>query len=218
MEFVVFFKQKTRVQRRLSTIAGMQFRPLLPRLKQGASSYLPAFLMAGLALGTWWLVRVTPPPAAPKAAMSHEKRMDYDMQGFVTSRFAADGQVLDDLRGEQLRHFSTGELEVDAPRLLRQTAADTVIQAAAERAYGDDGGSEVTLQGQVDVQRQHGTERLRIQGEEIAITDHGERLHSQRPVRITRGGMRLQAGSLLYEAESGQLQLGQGVRGHFPAR
>ena len=100
------------------TPAERRRQPWHLRLRDALSTYLPLLLMALLALGTWWLVKNTPP--APVAAVSTEVRRDpdYTMTQFAIERFDSTGRLRVRVEGDQLRHYpDTDRYEIDIARI-----------------------------------------------------------------------------------------------------
>jgi lipopolysaccharide export system protein LptC len=178
--------------------------------------YLPATLMALLALGTWYLVRSTP-AAAPAAPMRASARhVDYDMVNFFTSVYAANGQAEQVLQGAQLQHYSSQEVDIAQLRLARQTANAKgeylLSHATAARAFGRDDGSDMTLTGQVRVQQspQNGPV-LQLQGQYVRVYQQGDRLHGENGVHIRRGNLNLSGHTLDWDTDAGLLTMQQRV-------
>lgn len=61
--------------------------------------YLPLLCMAVLALGTYWMVRTTPPAEAPSAPKAQRHDPDYFMQGFSVKTFDAAGRIRSEVMG-----------------------------------------------------------------------------------------------------------------------
>jgi lipopolysaccharide export system protein LptC len=92
------------------------------RLLDLVSAYLPLLMMAGLALGTWWLLRNAPSVDEPRAAVAPRHEADYVMTRFVVQRFGSDGALRTQIEGDRLRHFPDDDtLEIDQAR-IRATA------------------------------------------------------------------------------------------------
>lgn len=195
----------------------MPKRSSLPRLSQLLHLYLPAMLMAALALGTWWLVRSTPAVAPASTSPAVARQLDYEMEHFATSVYAATGQAEQVLTGTHLTHFNNQEIEIAQVRLLRQTpnaaGQSPYTQASAARAFGYDDGSDLTLVGQVQLQQSlAGADTLQLQGQRVRVYAQGERLQAQEGVRITRGTLSLQGQNMDWDRSTGVLTLQQRVR------
>ncbi len=186
-----------------------------------ASSYLPLFLMALLALGTWWLVRNTPVLEAPRAAAPPRHEPDYTMSSFLVQRFGDDGAMRAQLEGDSLRHYpDTDTLEVDNARLRAVAPDGRVTVATARLALSNGDGSEVQLKGGANVVRGGlGKEApLEFNGEFLHFFAATERVRSHLPVVVTQGGTEIRADTLDYDHLDRVMQLHGRVRAVFPAR
>jgi len=171
------------------------------------SIYLPVLLMGGLALLSYWLVRLAPVPEAVVAArpLSHEP--DYFMRDFALRTFDAAGQLRQELRGTEVRHYpDTGALEVDDARVRSLGERGGLTTAQARRLNTDADQRVYALQGQVQVVREAHTRadgqaqpRLEFRGESLTVDTGTDRLTSDTPVEMWRGGDRLLADRLDYD-------------------
>ena len=187
-------------------------RRFFARATQWLHLYLPAALMALMALGSWYLVQRTPAATAPAAAPEAKRQQDYAMRDFSTAVYGGSGEVLQSLRGAYLEHFNNGEIAMQQPRLLRQDS-DSRSQARADSAQGRDDGSDITLLGQVQLQQtQTGQGDLRVQAPSVRIFDDGQRLHASGGVRSSRGKLDLQGQQMDWDQNSGVLQMQGAVR------
>lgn len=187
------------------------------RLAQLLHLYLPAALMALMALGTWWLVQRTPAAAVAAAVPETQREQDYEMRDFASAVYAANGQVQQSLRGAQVQHFNNGEIDIQQPRLLRQDSAaqggNKRIQAQAARAVGQADGSDITLLGQVQLQQTHtGQDDLQVQAPKVRIFDDGQRLYASGGVRSSRGNLDLQGQQMDWDNDSRILNMQGAVR------
>jgi lipopolysaccharide export system protein LptC len=186
------------------------------RAAQWLHLYLPAMLMALLALGTWWLVQRTPVAISPAPAAPPQRQQDYEMHDFASAVYSPSGQVLQSLRGVRMQHFNNGEIDMQQPRLLQQDATALVnrrMQAQAARALGQDDGSDITLLGQVQLQQtQAGQDDLQVQAPKVRIFDDGQRLHASDGVRSRRGNLDLQGEQMDWDNDSRILTMQGAVR------
>lgn len=192
------------------------------------SIYLPIILMGLLALGTYWLARNTPvfAPPVPEAAPTHEP--DYFLRGFSVKSFDPAGRLRSEVHGAEARHFpDTDTLEIDQPRIRSyNTVTGALTVASAKRAISNGDGSQVQLIGDAVVTREatpasgqgRPQPRLEIRGEFLHAFLDVERVKSDKPVRITRGGDRFDADTLDFDNLDRVLQLRGNVRGVLPAR
>ena len=192
---------------------------LLPTIRQRASQmlslYLPAFLMAGLALGSWWLVRQNP---APVAVQSEPARiLDYEMRDFSSVTYLANGQAANALAGSSMQHYSDGQMQIEQPRIQQQHEDGSQTKASAKQAISNDDASDVTLQGQALITRtgSAAAPEMQLRGEQFRITQKGQLIVAPQAVDIERGKLRFRAGAMQFNADSGVLELTRGVRGQI---
>jgi lipopolysaccharide export system protein LptC len=188
------------------------------RAQQLLSTYLPLFLMAFLAAGTWWLVKNTPLLDGPTEPVPPRHVPDYRMQGFELQRFDAEGALRFRIEGSEMRHYpDTDTIEIDGVRLRAFGRDGGQVLATARRAVGNGDGSELQLLGEVRVQRfepsgRDGalseTPRLRIEGEFLHAFLVTEQLRSHLPVRVSYAGGDIQARSFEYDHVKGRLNFG----------
>jgi lipopolysaccharide export system protein LptC len=176
--------------------------PWYLRLLDLVSAYLPLVMMAVLAAGTWWLVRIAPKVEgpAPVAAVRHEP--DYVMSRFVVQRFGADGTLRTQIEGDTLRHFPDNDtLEIDAARIRAIAEDGTVTLASARRALSNGDGSEVQLIGDARVLRPQ-TDRqdtIEFRGEFLHAFRNIEQVRSDQPVVVTQGASVVRAEGMVYD-------------------
>lgn len=190
------------------------------KLRSGATIYLPLILMAALALGTYWLVRITPAfeRDVPARVVGHE--VDYFMRDFTVQTFDEQGRLKSVLHGAEGRHFADTEvLEIEQVRIRSVNAQGLVTVATAKRAYVNSDGSEVQLTGAAHVVREAsqlgGKERQRMEfrGEFLHVFVNDERVTSHLPVVLTRGKDQFSGNTFNYDNFDGVAQLQGRVKG-----
>ena len=184
------------------------------RLRDALSTYLPLLLMALLALGTWWLVKNTPP--APVATVATEVRRDpdYTMTQFAIERFDRNGQLRVRIDGNRLQHFpDTDRYEIDEARIRSLSPDGQVTLAVARRALANGDISEVQLLGGAQV-TSHGPTGppLEIRSEFLHAFLVTERVQTHLPVQVNDGTNDLQASGLDYDHGRRLLELKGRVR------
>lgn len=184
------------------------------RLRDALSTYLPLLLMALLALGTWWLVKNTPP--APVATVATEVRRDpdYTMTQFAIERFDRNGQLRVRIDGNRLQHFpDTDRYEIDEARIRSLSPDGQVTLAVARRALANGDISEVQLLGGAQV-TSHGLTGppLEIRSEFLHAFLVTERVQTHLPVQVNDGTNDLQASGLDYDHGRRLLELKGRVR------
>lgn len=191
------------------------------RLLETVTAYLPVLLMALLALGTWWLVKNTPPlePQEPEAPPRHEP--DYTMQQFQVQRFGADGRLNVQVEGDELRHYpDTDTLEVSNPRIRAIGVDGRVTRASAQRALSNGDGSELQLFGQAQVVREGsaGEAPIEFRSEFLHAFLLTEKVRSHLPVVVRRGASELRAVGMEYDNLARVIELKGRVRATFEPR
>ena len=170
--------------------------------------------MALLALGTWWLVKNTPP--APVATVATEVRRDpdYTMTQFAIERFDRNGQLRVRIDGNRLQHFpDTDRYEIDEARIRSLSPDGQVTLAVARRALANGDISEVQLLGGAQV-TSHGPTGppLEIRSEFLHAFLVTERVQTHLPVQVNDGTNDLQASGLDYDHGRRLLELKGRVR------
>jgi lipopolysaccharide export system protein LptC len=177
--------------------------PWRARVLDALGSYLPMLTMGLLALGSWWLVKNTPLPEAPRAAAPLRHDPDYTMHGFAVQRFTPEGELRAQIQGETLRHFpDTDTLEVERPVVEAYSPDGSLTLARAKRAVSNADASEVQLLGDAHVTRNPATPGdapLSFRGEFLHAFLKTEQLRSHLPVTVARGSSVIRADSFDYD-------------------
>lgn len=190
------------------------------RLWDHLSVYLPLFLMALLALGTYWLVRNAPVmgEVVTDATPTHDP--DYFMRGFSVRSFGADGRLQSEVFGAEARHYpDTDTLEIDQPRIRSTNLRNQEARATADRALTNGDASEVQLIGNARVVRDGGKDAngqtqlpMVFNSEYLHVFVNTEKIQSNKPVTLTRGADRFSANRMEYDNSGRVLQLYGQVR------
>ncbi|MBL0394621.1 LPS export ABC transporter periplasmic protein LptC [Ramlibacter monticola] len=176
--------------------------------------------MGLLALGTYWLARSTPTfaPNAPERPPTHEP--DYFVRGFSVKSFDPAGQLKNEIRGVEARHFAdTDTMEIDEPRIRSFSPDGAVVVASAKRGISNADGSQVQLIGDAVVTREAAAERraadpkMEMRGEFLHAYMEQERVISNKPVTLRRGDDTFRGNSLNYDHQKRVLELSGDVRG-----
>lgn len=182
--------------------------------------YFPLVSMGVLALGTYWLVRTTPPSGgvAVERVVRHEP--DYFMDNFSVRTFDAAGRLRTEVVGLKARHFpDTKWLEIDNIRVRSFDEQGRVSTATAQRGLTNEDSSEVQLMGEARVVREadpvevvNPVPRMEFRSEFLHAFMHTERVLSHLPVEFLRGGDRFSADRLDFDNVEQVLQLTGRVR------
>lgn len=183
--------------------------------------YFPVIFMGFLALGTYWLVRSTPPISGPvqQRAVSHEP--DYFMEKFSVRTFDAAGRVRTEVLGGKARHYPDTEwLEIDGIRIRSFDEQGRLTTASAEHGRANEDASEVQLMGNAVVVREavasgtaQAAPRMEFRSDFLHAFMKTERVTSHKPVELLRGSDRFTADRLDFDNVEQLLQLSGRVRG-----
>lgn len=191
------------------------------RIWDQVSIYLPVLLMGLLALGSYWLLRLTPidDPAQVEAEVGSDP--DYYMRRFSVKVFNADGGLRTEIFGAEARHYpDTGRMEIDTARIRSYGETGQLTVATAKRVSANAENTEFILEGDAVVIRQAGrdekgkpTPRMEFRGDYLKVYTPRDIVSSDRPVEIIRGTDRIMADQLLYRGDrrgaalSGQVRM-----------
>lgn len=187
----------------------------LLKLWEWASIYLPLVLMAAIALGTYWLQRNAPPSSSPVAAKAAGHEVSYFMRKFTVKSFNEKGQLKSEVTGLEARHYAdTDTLEIDQARIRSLSDKGRLVVSTANRALSNSDVSEVQLSGNARVVREaaqgangQAVPRLEFQGEFLHAFVNEERVTSNKPVVLIRGGDKFTAETFAYDSLSGVADL-----------
>lgn len=185
------------------------------------STYLPVAVMGVLALGSYWLVRSTPTPAAPTVAQPVQHESDYFMRDFAVRTFDAEGKLKSEIFGVEGRHYpDTDTLEIDKPHIRSISENGNLITATANRGLSNGDGTEVQLFGNAIVTRAPTLDRagrpvprMEFRGEFLHANTQTERVLSNKPVLLIRGEDRFTADSMDYDNMDQMMNLKGRVHG-----
>lgn len=185
--------------------------------------YLPVVLMGLLALGSYWLVRLAPPPPAEAAPRTATDEPDYFMRDFALRRFTAEGQLQHELRGHEVRHYpDTGHLEVDQAWFRSAGPDGRLTQGQGDRVRTNADQTRHHLEGNVVLVREAAPDgsapRLEFQGSSLEVDTTAGRVTSGQPVVLLRGRDRLTANSLEYDDQRSQALMQGRVRATLAGR
>ena len=194
---------------------------LLRSLWERLSLYLPVILMGVLALGTYWLVRNTPQLLPPEQVPPVRHEPDYFMRNFSVKTFDSAGQLKNELRGADARHYpDTDTLEVDQVRIRSFNNEGRLTTASAKQAltYGD--ATEVQLFGDAQVVREPVRDkagqvqpRMEFRSDFLHVFRETERVISNKPVVLIRGKDQFTADALDFDNLDRVVQLTGRVKG-----
>ena len=183
--------------------------------------YLPLFLFAILALGSWWLVRSVPELTPPGLDPQLRQDPDFRLDQFTVKSFDASGRLTREISGQSATHFpATQSLHIEGVRILAENEVGTRLTAQAKKGISREAEQQVTLSGEATAVRQSDkhSPRVELRGDTLTAWLQEERLVSDQPVRITRGSDVFSAQTMNFDVRSGQYELQGQVRAVLPPR
>lgn len=183
--------------------------------------YLPLFLFAILALGSWWLVRSVPELIPPGLDPQLRQDPDFRLDQFTVKSFDASGRLTREISGQSATHFpATQSLHIKGVRIMAENEVGTRLKAQAQKGISREAEQQVTLSGEAMAVRQadKNSPRVVLRGETLTAWLEEERLVSDQPVRITRGTDVYSAQTMNFDTRSGQYELQGQVRALLPPR
>ena len=182
-------------------------KPLLPALWDRFWLSLPLALMSVLALGSYWLVRTTPPAPAPASVADLGHTPDYLMENFSIKSFDGKGSLHAEVTGAVARHYpDTQWTEIDAIALRSVDEKGRLTQASATRGLTNEDASEVQLLGKALIVREaqgagqtQASPRMEFRGEFLHVFVKQEQVRSHLPVELRHGAHRFTADALDYD-------------------
>ena len=194
------------------------------RLRDSASAqvgiYLPVVVMALIALGSWWLMRNAPNHEAAPTAKAARHEPDYYMLDFTVQTYNAAGKLQNELRGTEMLHLPDVDgFKIQAPQFISFDELGRRMDATAKRATANADASQVELYETAQVKRvdPKGAEPpLSFNGEHLRVLSDAKRVESDQAVVLHRGPDVFRGGSMRYDHNSGQAQLGAPVTAMLP--
>ncbi|MGA1287807.1 MAG: LPS export ABC transporter periplasmic protein LptC [Rubrivivax sp.] len=184
------------------------------------ASWLPLLLMAGLAVGSGWLVRNAPQAVVAQTPRAERVEPDYTMDRPVVQRFDAEGRLRLEIQGQAMRHYPQGgRVEVDRPVIRAYAPDGRITTGTAQRVLSDARATDVLLAGDAVVQ---GTTRAglpaQIRGDALRLMPRSGQLRSDEAVEARIGPDQMQAAGLLYDDAEGRITLDGPMRVVLPPR
>lgn len=167
--------------------------------------YLPALLMGGLALGTYWLAKNPPAQLTLVSATPMAHEFDYFMRKFGIKTFDAAGQLKNEVAGLYVRHFPGADtLAIDQARIRAYSPEGRLTTTTADQALSNGDGSEMQLLGHAHIVREAqgpgaALSQLEFRGEFLHVFLNAERVQSHLPVTLIRGADQFTANQFAYD-------------------
>lgn len=212
------------VARELSPLSADRARALADiwsvRLRDLLSTYLPLLLMLLLAAATWWLVRITPVPGAPRATDAASQAPDYILNDVEFVRYRGDGSLMARVRSRELRHYPAGDrMELDDAQVVADHPEGD-IKAQARRGFFSEEGRRIRLEGDVNFRREATATQpaFRVQTSVLELDVENGRAWTDAPVQWEQEGAVLTASGFEYEQATSLLQLSGPVSARISPR
>lgn len=187
------------------------------RLRGLFTTYLPLLLLSALAVLTWWLARHSPKPAPERGAQAVRHEPDYTARRVLLQRFNAEGRLVAQVEGEQVRHYpDTDAIEVDTV-LLSTTGVDgRRTRATARQAVAAGDNSRYSLEGGARVVSTGADgHTVEIEGEHLLVLAKERRVRADKPVVVRQGGSALSADAMEFDETTQRVTLRGRVRAHL---
>lgn len=171
-----------------------------------SSIYLPVVLMALLAMGSYWLVKVTPDAPAQAAQRPPVHEPDTYMREFSVRTYGPGGALKNEVFGLEARQYpDDGTMEIDQARIRSfnaegalTTATANLVRANAERTEYLMDGNVLVVRDPVKLASGRTLERLEFRGEQVRLFPETDRVVSDQPVVMIRGRDTVHANALDY--------------------
>jgi lipopolysaccharide export system protein LptC len=188
--------------------------------------YMPIFLMAALAMASYWLVRNAPQMGGPDTEAAPRHVPDYFMHDFAVRVFDANGKLKSELTGKQGRHYpDTDTVEIDQVFVRTFNNEGRITTATAKRGLTNADGTEVQLFGDAVIVREpfvskgQAQPQQELHSEFLHLFADTEAIRTHLPVVLLRGQKdRFTADSMDYDNLDRLMRLKGRVRGEIEPR
>lgn len=187
------------------------------RLRGLVITYLPLLVLSTLAGLTWWLARNSPKPVAERGAQAQRHEPDYTARRVLLQRFDAQGRLVAQVEGEQVRHYpATDEIEVDTVLLSTSANDGRRTRATARQAVAAGDNSRYSLEGGARVVSTGADgHSVEIEGEHLLVLAKARRIRADKPVVVRQGGSALSADAMEFDEATQRVTLRGRVRAHL---
>ncbi|MCB1908388.1 MAG: LPS export ABC transporter periplasmic protein LptC [Rhodocyclaceae bacterium] len=178
--------------------------------------FMIVLVLALLAGGTSWLVRVSEPDESPSAEDSSDSP-DMMVERFTMQRFDDEGRRQYVFSAARMRHYAAPErTDLDHPELLF-LGGEAPMRAEAIRGTVSADGDTVELSGDVVMSRAAlpGRPPATLTTQALTVWPESERVAGRVPVRYEEGRDVLVAGRFDADNLVGELRLGDGITATF---
>ncbi|MBT9568259.1 MAG: LPS export ABC transporter periplasmic protein LptC [Thiobacillus sp.] len=180
------------------------------------SLWLPLVVLLVLAALSFWIERSVQIPANGRQADQSDP--EGIMENFDALRTDLNGRPQYRLSAKKLRHYSSSKLtELESPHFVLLDSQTGTINARALEATVSADGSEVDLQGKVEVERaaQAGQSALTLRTARLIVFPERNVLRSPGPVVVQDATLNMRAGAMEYNADRRIIKLTGRVQARY---
>lgn len=169
-----------------------------------------------LAAGSTWLLRSLDSERPHTEYEAH--RVDYILTDFTAQRFDPEGRLLHQLAAAQMVHYSAGQSELIAPKMVFYQDQQAQWQVESERGEVSADGNVIWLNGAAHIQRLNTLEarkQLEIFSRDVRIDQQQQFAETSEPSRILHAGGETRSIGMRVFMDRQQVELLSQVRGHY---
>jgi lipopolysaccharide export system protein LptC len=186
----------------------------VPVMRERGTLVLSMLLLGGLSVGSYWLAQQARLSDVATRALGHD--VDYTADDITLTRMDDKGRAQYVINASKLVHyFDDDSGELTQPRLVGAKADRPETRVRADLGKTTSEGQEVRLYGNVVMVRQpwKGAPELTARGPYMLAFPESEKLSSDQPIEVIRGGSRANANGMKYDNGTRALQLVGGDNG-----
>jgi lipopolysaccharide export system protein LptC len=186
------------------------------RLLNRLSTWFPVFLLASLAMLTYWLDAQV--QSGGRGSGVAGQNPDYFVEDFAANRFGKDGRVIQQLTARKLTHYPEGlPTQVVAPLLTDTRPGKPPMRVRADAGQVSADNEQVYLTGNVVAERDAnaGTSKITLATEYLHVLIKDEKADTDRRVTITDAMGTHVGGAMEADNKARTLKLRNGVSGEI---
>jgi lipopolysaccharide export system protein LptC len=180
------------------------------------SLWLPLAILLLLAALSFWIEQSV--QLASNGSLAARTDPEGIMENFEALRTDAAGRPHYRLTAKKLKHYTGSKLtELESPRFVQLDAESGEVSAMAHQATVSADGSEVTLQGDVIVERaaRPGQSAMSLRTAQLRVFPEQDLLQAPGTVDVRDDTLTLRAGAMEYDAKQRIIKLTGRVKAHY---
>lgn len=177
-------------------------------------------LVAGLALGSFWLLEVIHKGAEQAGSSAIRTAPDYYIDQFNFVQISEAGQPRYSIAGEKLVHFPVDDSsEIQRPVVNRLEKDVPPMKIYADRARIEDNDSKIHMKGNVNVDRPATSmaQYFHLKSEYLLVLPDDDVMQTDQPVALTLGKSVLYGTGMFVNNATREFRLSSKVRGTYQA-